>query len=305
MASSPPATPATPAGADDVRIALDTAGADAPLTFTAWAAGPADGPLVLLLHGYPQTRHTWRDQLPALAAAGYRAVAVDQRGYSPGARPDGIEPYATANLVADAVGLARQLSPGRRAHLVGHDWGGQVAWLSAIGHPDTFATLTVLSRPHPAAFARSFSADPAQAERSKHHKGFDDPATADLLLADGARRLRRMLAGAAVPDVDIDAYLSVLGQRDGMEAALGWYRAASRTGGLRLADTPPCTLPTLYLWGTADQSVGRKAAEYTAEHVTGPYRLMELDGGGHFLTDDGNSAAVTAALLAHLAAHPA
>jgi len=296
----------TPAGADDVRLTLDDpAGTAGPLTFTAWAAGPADGPLVLFLHGYPQTRHTWRDQLPALAAAGYRAVAVDQRGYSPGARPEGIEPYATANLIADAVGLARQLSPGRRAHLVGHDWGGQVAWLSAISHPDTFATLTVLSRPHPAAFARSFSVDPAQAERSKHHKGFDDPATADLLLADGARRLRRMLAGAAVPDADIDAYLSVLGQRDGMEAALGWYRAASRTGGLRLADTPPCALPTLYLWGTADQSVGRRAAELTADHVTGPYQLVELEGGGHFLTDDGNSDAVTRELLAHLAAHPA
>ena len=291
-------TAGAPAGVDDVTIAVGG------LTFAAWAAGPIDGPLVLLLHGYPQTRHTWRDQLPALAAGGYRAVAPDQRGYSPGARPAGIDAYTTDHLVADALALADHLAPGRPFHLVGHDWGGQLAWLTAVGHPDRVATLTVLSRPHPAAFARSFTVDPAQAERSRHHRAFDDPATADLLLADGARRLRRMLATSAVPEADIDAYLEVLGQRDAMEGALAWYRAAGRTGGLRLADTPACTVPTLYLWGDADHSVGRRAAELTAEHVTGPYRLVELPGGGHFLTDDGNSAAVTTALLAHLRTHP-
>lgn len=270
------------------------------LTFTAWAAGPADGPVVLLLHGYPQTRHTWRDQLPALADAGFRAVAPDQRGYSPGARPVGIDAYTTDALVGDAVALARLLSPERPVHLVGHDWGGQLAWLTAVSHPDVIASLTVLSRPHPAAFARAFGDDPAQAERSKHHRAFDDPATADLLLADDARRLRRMLATNAVPDADISAYLDVLGRREAMEAALNWYRAAGRTGGLRRSDTPPCTVPTLYLWGDDDHSVGRRAAELTAEHVTAPYRLVEIPGGGHFLTDDGNSDIVTTELLAHI-----
>ncbi len=274
------------------------------LTFTALAAGPVDGPLVVLLHGYPQTRHTWRDQVPALAAAGFHAVAPDQRGYSPGARPAGIDAYATDHLVADVAALADQLAPGRRFHLVGHDWGGQVAWLTALAHPDRLASLTVLSRPHPAAFARSFADDAAQAERSKHHKGFNDPDTGAKLLADGARRLRAMLSHANVPDPDIDAYLTVLGQPEAMEAALGWYRAASRVGGLRLADAPPCRVPTLYLWGVDDQSVGRRAAELTAEHVAAPYRLVELPG-GHFLTDDGNTDAVTRELLAHLTAHPA
>ncbi len=260
-------------------------------------AGPADGEPVLLLHGFPQTRYTWRHQLPALAEAGYRAVALDQRGYSPGLRPLPVEAYHVDRLVGDVVELADQL--GGRVHLVGHDWGGQVAWLTASRHPDRLATLTVLSRPHPAAFAASFSADPDQAERSKHHRGFDDPTTADRLLEDDARRLRRLLAGSGVPGDDIDGYLEVLGQRPAIEAALNWYRAASGAG-LRAADTPAVTVPTCYIWGTDDASVGRVAAEATADHVTGPYRFVEIDGGGHFLTDDGSNPLVTEALLDRL-----
>lgn len=260
-------------------------------------AGPADGEPVLLLHGFPQTRYTWRHQLPALAEAGYRAVALDQRGYSPGLRPLPVVAYHVDRLVGDVIDLADQL--GGRVHLVGHDWGGQVAWLTASRHPDRLATLTVLSRPHPAAFAASFSADPDQAERSKHHRGFDDPTTADRLLEDDARRLRRLLTGSGVPGDDIDGYLEVLGQRPAIEAALNWYRAASGAG-LRAADTPAVTVPTCYIWGTDDASVGRVAAEATADHVTGPYRFVEIDGGGHFLTDDGSNPLVTEALLDQL-----
>ena len=256
--------------------------------------GPADGAPVLLLHGFPQTRYTWRHQLPALADAGFRAVAIDQRGYSPGLRPPGVDDYHVDRLVGDVVEVIDQL--GGRVHLVGHDWGGQVAWLTASRHPSRLLTLTVLSRPHPAAFAASFAVDPAQAERSKHHRGFDDPATADRLLEDDARRLRRLLARSGVPSEDIEGYLEVLGDRPALEAALNWYRAASGAG-LRAADTPTVTVPTCYLWGTEDASVGRAAAEGTADHVTGPYRFVEIPGGGHFLTDDGFNDAVTESLL--------
>src|SRR5262249_19677572 len=121
--------------------------------FTVEAAG-ASGPAVLLLHGFPQNRHMWRHQLRALAAAGFRAVAPDQRGYSAGARPGGAEAYATDLLIADALALMDAWEA-PRFHLVGHDWGGQLAWLIAASHPDRIETLTVLSRPHPAAFARA------------------------------------------------------------------------------------------------------------------------------------------------------
>ncbi|MFT7598099.1 MAG: pimeloyl-ACP methyl ester carboxylesterase [Acidimicrobiales bacterium] len=264
---------------------------------TADVAGPADGQPVLFLHGFPQTRYTWRHQLPALADAGFRAVAPDQRGYSSGLRPTSVEAYHVDRLVADVVELAELL--GSPVHLVGHDWGGQVAWLAAARHPESLLSLTVLSRPHPAAFAAAFNTDPDQADRSKHHRKFDDPATADLLLEDNARRLRRMLSASNVPDADVDGYLRVLGDRAALDAALNWYRAATGSG-LRAADTPDVRVPTLYLWGSGDHSVGRTAAEGTAAHVRGQYRLVEVEGGGHFLTDDGSNEQVTRELLGHL-----
>jgi pimeloyl-ACP methyl ester carboxylesterase len=268
-------------------------------TFTADVAGPDDGPVVLLLHGFPQSRHTWRDTVPALGAAGFRAVAPDQRGYTPGVRPAAVDAYSTTRLVADVLDLADALGA-ERIHLVGHDWGGQVAWLTAAQHPDRIATLTVLSRPHPAAFARSFSLDPDQAERSKHHRAMT-PELTDRWWADGCAGLRTMLEHAGVPSADADAYLSTFAERAALDAAMNWYRAAAASGtGLRAADTPAVTVPVLYLWGTADQSVGRRAAELTAEHVTGPYRFVEIEGAGHFLTDDHGAPTVERELLAHV-----
>src|SRR6188508_1991406 len=130
------------------------------LTFTADVAGPADGPLVLLLHGFPESRHSWRAALPSLAGAGYRAVAPDQRGYSPGARPDpgNLSNYAFDRMVNDAVEIAAAAGhDGKRFHLVGHDWGGQVSWGVANAHPERLASLSVLSRPHPLSFRRALA----------------------------------------------------------------------------------------------------------------------------------------------------
>jgi len=268
-------------------------------TFAADDAGPADGPLVLLLHGFPQSRYTWRACVPALGAAGFHAIAPDQRGYTPGARPVDVSDYAVDRLVADILELADALDADR-FHLVGHDWGGQVAWLTAAHHPDRLLSLTVLSRPHPAAFARSFALDHEQAERSKHHRAMT-PELTDRWWADDCAALRRMLEHAGVPAADADAYLATFAEREALDAAMNWYRAAAAGGpGLRAADTPVVTVPVLYLWGTADQSVGRRAAELTAEHVSGPYRFVEVDGAGHFLTDDHGAATVERELLAHV-----
>jgi pimeloyl-ACP methyl ester carboxylesterase len=274
--------------------------------FTLDIAGEADAPLVLLLHGFPQTRHTWRHELPALAAAGYRGAAPDQRGYSPGARPSGAAHYGADALVADALALADALaSEGTtpRFHLVGHDWGGQLAWLLAVRHPERVRSLAVLSRPHPAAFAGAMASDAAQSERSKHHRAFQDPKTADLLLENGARRLRGMLHAQGVPEADIDAYVTPLSQHAALDAALNWYRAAfAGSSALALKDLPPARVPTLFVWGDADATVGRIAAEATRAHVAAPYRFVVVPGAGHFLTDQ-QPAAVTRALLEHLAEH--
>ena len=265
--------------------------------FTADVAGAPGAPLVLLLHGFPQTRYSWRAQLPALASAGFCAVAPDQRGYSPGARPEGVHAYATQELVDDALAIADALGAAR-FHLVGHDWGGQLAWWIAARSPERVRTLTVLSRPHPAAFARALRSDPRQAERSQHHRAFQDPDTADRLLADGARRLRRALTDQGVAADDASAYLAGLSDRRALDAALHWYRAAAQSGGLA-TELPPVRVPTLYLWGDADATVGRAAADATAGCVDAPYRFEVIPGAGHFLTDQAPEA-VTRALLAHL-----
>ncbi len=267
-------------------------------TFLADVAGVAGAPLVLLLHGFPQSRFTWRDVMAPLAAAGLHAVAPDQRGYTPGVRPKDIASYATPRLVADVLDLADALGA-ETFHLVGHDWGGQVAWLTAADHPDRVETLTILSRPHPAAFARSFALDPEQSERSRHHRAMT-PELTDRWWADDCAALRAMLDHAGVPAPTIDGYLATFVEREALDAAMNWYRAAATEGGLRAVDTADVTVPVLYLWGTADQTVGRRAAELTAEHVRGPYRFVEIEGAGHFLTDDHGAPIVREALLAHI-----
>jgi pimeloyl-ACP methyl ester carboxylesterase len=158
-----------------------------------------------------------------------------------------------------------------------------VAWVVADRHPERIASLTVLSRPHPSAFRRALEADADdQRHRSRHHRSFHDPATARLLLEDGARRLRRNLTGGGVPDPAVDEYLSVLADPAALEAALAWYRAA---GSLDAVTVGPIAVPTVYLWGDADAAVGHSAARWTAEYVAGDYRFVVLPGVGHFITD--------------------
>jgi pimeloyl-ACP methyl ester carboxylesterase len=186
--------------------------------------------------------------------------------------------------------------------LVGHDWGGQVAWVVAARHPHRLASLTILSRPHPGAFRLALRDDADdQRHRSRHHRAFHDPDTAALLLEDDARRLRRLFSDASVPASSVDEYLGVVGTPEALEAALAWYRAA---GTLSEIDADTISVPTMYLWGESDASVGRAAAERTAAFVSGEYTFHPLAGVGHFATDQ-EPARVTELLLAHLRSHPA
>lgn len=273
------------------------------LTFTADVAGPAGGPLVLLLHGFPESRYSWRAALPALAAAGYRAVAPDQRGYSPGARPDpaDLANYAFDKLIADAIEIVAAAGhDGKRFHLVGHDWGGQVSWGVAGRHPERLASLTILSRPHPSSFRRALQKEGGdQKNRSRHHRAFLEPDTAKLLLADNARRLREGLFGQGVPAAALEEHLSVLGNPEALEAALAWYRSNK---GLA-ADIGTIAVPTLYIWGDVDATVGPDAAYGTAEFVAPSFAMEVLPNVGHFVMDQAPAKA-TDLLLAHLRKHP-
>jgi pimeloyl-ACP methyl ester carboxylesterase len=273
------------------------------LTFTADVLGPIGGPLVLLLHGFPESRHSWRAALPALAAAGYRAVAPDQRGYSPGARPDptDLSNYAFDRLVNDVIEIAAAAGyDGKRFHLVGHDWGGQVSWGVAGKHPERLASLTILSRPHPSSFRRTLlKEDGDQKHRSRHHRAFLDPGTGKMLLEENARRLREGLFGQGVPLAALEDHLSVLGNPEALEAALAWYRSNK---GLA-ADIGTIKVPTLYIWGDADATVGPDAAYGTGEFVGAAYAMEVLPNVGHFVMDQAPAKA-TDLMLTHLKKHP-
>lgn len=254
------------------------------LTFDAIAAGRPGAPLVLLLHGFAESMHCWRAQVASLSDMGYRAIAPSQRGYSPGARPDpsDFSHYLIDRLMDDAMAIVAAAGYGdARFHLVGHDWGGSIAWGLADRHHERLASLTILSRPHPNAFNRALMTDGEQAQRSRHHKAFLEPDAADIVLADDAKWLRDRLAANGVPADAIERHLAVLGNRPAMEAALAWYRARGAIRG----PLGPIRVPTLYIWGDSDDSVGRAAAEGTVDFIAAPYRFEVLPGVGHFAAD--------------------
>jgi pimeloyl-ACP methyl ester carboxylesterase len=273
------------------------------LTFDVLVAGEEGAPLALLLHGFAESMRCWRQQLAALADMGYRAVAPSQRGYSKGARPDPRDPsrYHMDRLMDDAMAIVAAYGyGGQRFHLAGHDWGGSIAWSLADRYPERLASLTVLSRPHPNAFNRALQLpDGEQLRRSRHHTAFLELDAADKVLADNAKWLRERLAAAGVPGFAIEEHLSVLGNKDAMEAALAWYRARGAIRG----PLGPTRVPTLYIWGNADDTVGRAAAEGTVDFVAAPYRFVELPGVGHFAAEQAPER-VSELMLEHLRAHP-
>jgi pimeloyl-ACP methyl ester carboxylesterase len=265
--------------------------------FTSRLAGPEDGSPVLLLHGFPQTSRCWAAQLDALGRAGHRAVAFDQRGYSPGARPDDVVAYKPAELVADVLRVADAFGFDR-FDLVGHDFGGMVAWMVAGHHPDRVRTLTVASTPHPAAFKASYQRSSDQNERSGYMRSFRAAERGEIegqLLADGAAGLRGVYTG--LDPAAIDDYVAVLSQPGALVAAVDWYRSMSGTAS---ASTPPASMSTLYVWSDHDPSLGRDAAEATASLVTGPYRFEVLEGVGHWIPELAADA-FTPLLLEHVA----
>lgn len=283
----------------DIEIRTQLLGASG-FEFTVDLAGPRSGELVLLLHGYPQTRHTWRRELIGVAAAGLRACAPDQRGYSAGARPAGIEAYRIEHLVDDVLRMADTLDA-ERFHLVGHDWGGHLAWITAALHPTRVKTLAVISRPHPAAFVQAMTRDAEQSTRSGHHRAYLRAEATDELLRDNAAKLRAIYAHSGVPDCDADVYLETLGSRDTLDAAVNWYRAAADSK-FKAAEIPAVTAPTLYVWGNADATVGRAAAELTRTMVAAPFTFVELPNVGHFVTDQSPDA-FPPLLMRHMRSH--
>ena len=250
------------------------------LTFDVRLDGPEEGRPVLLLHGFPQHSGEWGLVLPALHAAGLRTIAPDQRGYSPGARPARISAYTQGEAVQDALALLDALDIDS-AYVVGHDWGALVGWQLASRYPDRVRTLTAVSIPHPIAMADAIATDPDQQQRSAYIQLFRQSRAEQLLLDDGARRLRAMFAGC--PPELVDSYVTPMLEPAALTGGLNWYRALSRADNDGLGPTP---VPTTFVWGDQDPASGPVGASRCGNYVTGDYTFVVLPGVGHWIPDE-------------------
>ncbi|HVM64264.1 MAG TPA: alpha/beta hydrolase [Acidimicrobiales bacterium] len=271
------------------------------LTFRALAEGPEGARPVLLLHGFPQSKGEWRAQLQALSAAGYRAVAPDQRGYSPGARPAGVDDYCIDHLVDDALAICDALGA-PRVDVVGHDWGAIVAWVVAARHPGRVRTLTAVSVPHPEAFADAYSSPASsQHEMSSYIDVFRAPGDAGerMLAGDGHDALRRMFEGQGLTPVAAAEHAAVQAEPGALTGGLNWYRATHPTV---MRGIPKVTVPTLLVWGSHDPAISREAVDGCAGYVEAPFRFEAFEGAGHWIPET-EAARFTQLLLEHLAAN--
>lgn len=247
--------------------------------FDAVAAGPPGGRPVLLLHGFPQTRRVWRRQIAALAADGYRVVAPDQRGYSPGARPRSRFAYRVADLVADISALIDEI--GGKAHVAGHDWGAVPAWGIAARHPDRVASLTAVSVGHPRAFLRALVTSD-QFRKSYYMAVFQIPILPERTLSKPGSRGEQALRDTGMPEVALKTYRREVVGDGALRGGLNWYRSMPL---MRPKDLGRVTVPTTLVWSDDDVALGRRMAELTAEYVNAPYELVEV-AGSHWLLDE-------------------
>jgi pimeloyl-ACP methyl ester carboxylesterase len=227
------------------------------LRFHALAAGPVDGPLLLLLHGFPETSHGWNREIPALAAAGFRVVAPDQRGIGLSSKPEGAAAYRIDVLAADVVAIVQALGR-ERAPVAGHDWGGVVAWYLAAHHADVVERVAILDAPHPAVFSEYLRRHPTQWLKSWYMAFFQLPHLPEAMLRAGDfRRLAHALVatsrpGAFTPD-DLATYRAAWAQPGALTGMLNWYRA------LRLGAQAPLpariAIPVRLMWGDRDTAL--------------------------------------------------
>lgn len=245
--------------------------------------GPVDGPVVVALHGFPQTATSFTEFSALLADRGYRTVAPNQRGYSPGARPRGRAAYRMPELVADVVELIREIDRGP-VHLVGHDWGAMVAWSLAAARPDLVRTLVTVSVPHPGAFLRSMVGSD-QLFRSFYMGLFQIPMLPERLLTARPGVLDRALTATGMSPEVLARVHSEIVDTGALPTALNWYRALVVPGN-RTLSTVSVRVPVTHVWSTGDTALTRRGAELTERYVIGDYRLAVVEDASHWLPDE-------------------
>jgi pimeloyl-ACP methyl ester carboxylesterase len=255
-------------------------------------AGDPAGEPVVLLHGFPELAHSWRHQLPALAGAGYHAAAPDLRGYGGSDRPAAVEDYSARALVGDVAGLIRALGH-ESAHVVGHDWGGSLAWGLAGRQPEMVRSLTILNAPQGAVSARLRREHRDQQAKSWYMLLFQFPGVAEAWLSDDDfANLRAFVFDTAAPEAfppeDREVFVDALRGDGALTAALNYYRAnMPPSSWLRDPPEPPeITVPTMIIWGEADAYMDPLLLERSAATVTGPLRVERLPGVSHWVQQE-------------------
>ena len=285
------------------RVALQTG-----VELDVAVAGTPGNPPIILLHGFPESHRTWRHQIPALAEAGWFVLAPDQRGFARSSKPEGVENYTPDKPIADLCALADHFGIGKFT-LVGHDWGGAIAWGAALTRPDRVEQLVIVNAPHPYIFQQSLIDDPAQREASQYITAFRNP---DLERHIEKIGLSSFFDGSFMKHTDFEnvaaekaAYLDEWGQPGAMTAMLNWYRAsaivvpamgeeAPRPAFLA-APFPPVTQPTLVIWGMQDKALLPVQLE-GLQALVPDLTLVRVETAGHFVPWE-DPDAVTGAML--------
>jgi pimeloyl-ACP methyl ester carboxylesterase len=248
-------------------------------------AGPQDGPLVILLHGYPEFWYGWRHQIPYLVEKGYRVWVPDQRGYNLSDKPEGIRAYTLDESAADVAGLID--AAGReKIYLVGHNWGAVTAWWTAMKYPERLEKLVILNAPHPIVSARTIGRHPEQTRKSWYMFYFQIPWLPEALLrvgnwAQAVQSLRKSSRPGTFSDAEVEEYRKAWSQPGAMTAMINWYRAVIRVR----PPTPPnprISTPTLIIWGAKDPFIIREAAQMSLEFCDNA-RLEYIEDATHWV----------------------
>ena len=263
-------------------------------------AGPEDGPLVLLLHGFPEYWDGWHRQIDPLAEAGYRVIAPDQRGYNRSDKPDGVDSYHIEELAADVIGLID--AAGREtAAVAGHDWGAAVAWWLALSYPARIDSLTAVNVPHPTVMEDTLRQSFSQLRKSWYMVAFQLPALPEAIAtANDCRVLQRGLTESSRPGTfsatDLRRYREAWTQPGALSAMINWYRAMGR-----YRPRPPqqqVSVPTLVMWGQQDEFLESRMADESLDYCDAG-QLETFPSATHWVLHE-RPEETAEALLAHL-----
>jgi len=257
-----------------------------------------DGPAIILLHGFPESSLMWQPFLEAASAKGYRVVAFDQRGYSPGARPTNVEAYEIDHLVKDVIAVADQVGFDT-FHLVGHDWGAGIGWKTVMDFPERILTWTAMSIPHIGVFSEGLINHPEQQKRSAYMQKLRTPFLPEFLFQISSKKNMAEKMKGRWTSEQLAEYLAIHKEHGATTAALNWYRAmATDKVAIDQLLEKPIERPTLFIWGIHDPVVAPSIIPLQKSHINAPYQELSLSTGHSLIQTKKDS--VIHAILVHL-----